>query len=181
MSTPEVVREVRALLVEREGKPSAVREFDDGPAGAPRRIEVLAWTAKRETSVTLLQSVGMSALPMSDGTRAELRFVVRGVPDARELETCATFIANVAVYPFVNATRFAFWEKLRTAPPLFPSCTGVLFHPRFSPNGIDAFQTSSGEVKVLHLLPITEREAALAPDALHDDFAARGIDVFARR
>lgn len=181
MQESHVLRELLDFLEAREGTPDRTFAFEDGPVGAPSRIDVLVWDAASADDVTVLQTVGMCALQMSGGERSELRWVVRGFVAVEDAHAHATFLANVALYPFLNSTSFRAWEKLRASPPGFPGCTRVLFHPRFTPQGIDEVALASGPVTILHVVPITTEEAELSPRAWIDHVAARDIDVFERR
>ncbi len=181
MPAPPVIRGVYAQLLAREGEPNRTIAFENGPPGAPERIDVFVWEARDDDDVTIFNTVGMAALPMQGGSRAELRWVIRGRFDDRVLGACATFLANLALYPFQRRTHFDWGHKVRQPVPQFPSSAGCWFHPPFVPSGLGGFRTPDGDVKLLYVVPVTQAEAQMSNQALAEHLQATGIDVFRPR
>jgi hypothetical protein len=181
MPAPRILREIHDQLVAREGEPDGSIGFENGPPGAPERVDVFVWEAQDVDDVTLLQNVGMDAVPMEGDRRCELRWVIRGILEETDVSTCATFLANVALYPFLRHTYFDWWQTLRQPVPLFKSSAACWFHPPFAGGGLEGFETSVGYVRLLHLVPLTEAEAAMSTRELREHFERSGIDIFTPR
>jgi hypothetical protein len=154
----------------------------------PGIIDVFVWLADEEVDITTFATIGMSDKPMK-GTnfRAELHFSIRGTLTENEISTVSVFMANVAVYPFIQDVYFD-WLQLLSNPgeiPCFDKATSLLFHPAFVENGWDKINTDEQDVKILNLVPITEDERILMKQegfgALARHFEQSNIDLFERR
>ena len=124
-----------------------------------------AWISSLEASadvdVTTFATIGMAASPMSGADhRAELHFSIRCHADSTSVGEISMFLANLAIHPFLNATFFDWWHKVRDPGPipLFESATAVLFHPRILEAGWDTIGLDGTSVKILDVVPITPDE-----------------------
>ncbi|MBO0756797.1 MAG: suppressor of fused domain protein [Bradyrhizobiaceae bacterium] len=109
-------------------------EDNDAPHECPARIDIFVWRASTKTDMTHFSTIGMAASPMSGADhRAELHFSIRSRVDSATIGMTSKFLANLAIHPFLNATFFDWWHKIRDpgSIPLFTSGMAVLFHPRF--------------------------------------------------
>lgn len=192
---PEVVRAVRAAAVERFGPPDETWEFDASranPANPPPlpRTEVLVWRAdpSDEEDVTTLATFGMSRRAMPGGTlRAEIHMTIRASLSREDEAATARFLAHLACYPFDHRSALDWWHLLSSPGPIpgFPSCSAVLFHPRFVDAGWDCVHEGDQVVHLLNVVPITPDERALLKrgglNALQDRWAEGEVDLFRDR
>lgn len=140
MTAAPIVKQVYREHIENFGEPDDAIVYEDHDAShrRPARIDIFVWRASAEGDITPFSTIGMAASPMSGaGHRAELHFSIRGRLDSAAIGTTSKFLANVAMYPFLNDTFFDWWHKIRDPGkiPLFTSATAVLFHPRFVKTG----------------------------------------------
>jgi hypothetical protein len=187
---PPLVRAVRQATLDRFGPPDSTHSFDgrapSNPGPLPR-IDVLVWRPDGDADMTTFCSVGMSARRMSGGSRAEVHFTIRAALSAREERAAACFVANAACYPFDHDRALGWWHLISQpgAIPGYPSCSALLLHPRFVPDGWDRVRRGRAEVKLLNLVPITAEERLVVKergaDALLDLWAERAVDVFRDR
>ncbi len=187
MGASPIVKQVYREHIERFGEPdrSIVYEDHGAPEGRPARIDVFVWEASAEIDVTTFATIGMAASPMPGAAhRAELHFSIRCRANSASVDEISMFLANLAIHPFLNATFFDWWHKVRDPGPipLFGSATAVLFHPKFVELGWDTIELDGGSVKILNVVPITPDEYQIHPlSDLLDHWADVGIDLFAPR
>jgi hypothetical protein len=187
MGASPIVKQVYLEHIARFGEPdrSIVYEDHGAPEGRPARIDIFVWEASAETDVTTFATIGMASSPMSGADhRAELHLSIRCRPDRASVGETSKFLANLAIHPFLNATFFDWWHKVRDpgAIPLFGSATAVLFHPRFVETGWDTIELDGALVKILNVVPITSDEYQMRSlSHLLDHWAEVGIDLFAPR
>lgn len=154
----------------------------------PGLMDVFIWQSDEKTDVTTFSTIGMSDKPMINADfRAELHFAIRGYLSEDEISKVAKFLANVAVYPFIENI-YLDWLHILSDPdliPCFSKATSILFHPAFVKNGWDTIKTNNITVKLLNIVPITEEERLLIKKngihKLFDSFVKNKIDIFARR
>jgi hypothetical protein len=187
MGASPIIKQVYREHIEHFGEPdrSIVYEDHDAPDGRPARIDVFVWQASAEVDITTFATIGMAASPMAGADhRAELHFSIRCRPDSTSVGEISKFLANLAIHPFLNATFFDWWHKIRDPgpTPLFGSATAVLFHPRFVEAGWDTIGLDGVSVRILNVVPITPDEYQMRPlSHMLDHWAEVGIDLFAPR
>lgn len=187
MGAAPIVRQVYGEHTEHFGEPdrSIVYEDHDAPHGRPARIEIFVWQASADVDVTTFATIGMAASPMAGADhRAELHFSIRCRPDAATVGATSKFLANLAIHPFLTATSFDWWHRLRDPGriPLFSRATAVLFHSKFVATGWDTIKLDDVLVKILNVVPITPDEYQMRPlSQLLDHWTKAGIDLFAPR
>ena len=186
MGASPIIRQVYRAHIERYGEPdrSIVYEDHNAPDGRPDRIDIFVWPPSDHEDVTIFSTIGMAASPMVGANhRAELHFPIRGRFDAATVGEMSLFLANLAMYPFLNATFFDWFHKLRDPGriPLFSGATSVLLHPKFVDTGWDTIECDDVLVRILNLVPITPDEHQMQLFDLMDHWTKSGIDVFAPR
>ena len=187
MGASPIVKQVYREHVEHFGEPdnSIVYEDDEAPYGRPARIDIFVWRASAETDITTFSTIGMATSPMPGADhRAELHFSIRRQVDSATIGMTSKFLANLAIHPFLNATSFDWWHKIRDpgSIPLSASATAVLFHPRFVSTGWDTMRLDGALVKILNVVPITPDEYRIGPiSVLIDHWTKIDIDLFAPR
>jgi hypothetical protein len=187
MGASPIVKQVYHEHIERFGEPdrSIVYEDHDAPHGRPARVDIFVWQASAEEDVTTFATIGMAASPMSGADhRAELHFSIRRRLDSTNVGDTSKFLANLAIHPFLSATSFDWWHKVRDPGriPLFSSATAALFHPRFVETGWDTMRSDDMLVKILNVVPITPDEYQMRPlSQLLDHWTKSGIDLFTPR
>lgn len=155
---------------------------DEIPSDFPQDIEVGIWEADEHFDLTSFATVGMSSAPMSGGSRAELHFAIRQKLTESEQYEVALFLANLALYPFQVEDALDWWYSIEDAGgiPLFTSAQSVLLHPAFIENGWNFIGSTKEDIKILNVVPITEKECALeSVDAILDELEK--YDIFAPR
>jgi|GEM_PF-1922607 hypothetical protein len=187
----DISRAVHRAALERFGEADQSFIFDARTARvAPPphgHLEVLIWRPTDELEMTTLLTIGMSARPVPDVQhRLELLFSVGRALTAEEERACARFLANMAGYPWDHRRALDFWHRLAAPGPIpcFPHCQKILFHPRLVAEGWDTVEHEGVEVRLLHPIPVTTEESALAADsvtALLRYFHRENIDLFLDR
>lgn len=185
MSASNILQEVYQAHIDHFGEPDDSWTFDDGKESAiyPNRIDVFIWSATAECDITTFSTIGMSDRKMSGAAhRAELHLGLRLKTEKEDDALIARFLANLAMYPFQIGSFIDWWHTVSKPGkiPFHTSADCVLFHPRFVSEGWDSIATSSGEVRILNVIPITKKEKDLKSRALIAD-ALSGIDVFSPR
>lgn len=186
MGAPQIVREVYSAHLRNFGEPCHSVTYDDAKnaVAGPPRIDVMVWLPDAKCSVTTLSTIGMCAAPMEGAPhRAELHFAIRRALGRDEFVQCASFLANLAIYPFTNHTRLDWWHRLQSPGriPLFPSARAILFHPPFVADGWDSIETTEATVKLLNVVPLSEEEAKMRVPDIHKRWAAEGTDILLPR
>src|SRR5262245_24913790 len=116
MGASPIIKQVYREHIEHFGEPddSIVYEDPDAPDGWPTRIDIFVWRASDNIDVTTFATIGMAASPMSGADhRAELHFSIRSRVDSTIIGKTSKFLANLAIHPFLNATSFDWWHKVR--------------------------------------------------------------------
>ena len=183
MGASPIVRRVYREHIDRLGEPDRSIVYEDHDE-RPSRIEIFVWHASPERDVTIFSTIGMAAAPMSGAShRAELHFVIRRERqlDPATVGETSTFLANLAIYPFVNKTFFDWFHKVRGPVPLFPGAAGVLFHPRFVETGWDTIEFDGVPVKILNVVPISQDEYQMDLWDLFDHWTKTNADLFTPR
>ena len=187
MGASPIVRHVYQEHIERYGEPDRSIVYEDyaAPPERPSRIDIFVWPASAQDGITLFSTMGMAAAPMSGAPhRAELHFAIRRHLDDATVGSISKFLANLAIHPFLQATFFDWWHKVRDPGPLplFTSATSVLFHPRFIETGWDTITFDGLMTKILNVVPITPEEYDMHPlGPLGKHWETAGIDLFEPR
>ena len=187
MGASPIIQRVYREHIERFGEPdeSIVYEDHDAPDDRPDRIDIFVWHASKDVDITTFSTMGMAAKPMAGAKhRAELHFSIRRGFDRATTGATTMFLANLAIHPFLTATCFDWWHKVRHpgAIPLFADDSAVLFHPKFVDAGWDTIQFEATAVKILNVVPITPAEYDMQPlTRLFDHWARINIDLFEPR
>lgn len=187
LAASPIIKGVYRAYMARFGDPddSIVYEDDGAEHGRPGRIDVFVWRASAPGAITAFSTIGMAACPMQGaGHRAELRFVVRSDMGPAAIGETSQFLANLAIHPFLTATVFDWWHKVRDPGriPLFTAATSVIFHPKFVADGGDTIEIDGETVKILNVVPITPQEYRIGPvPDLIDHWRESGVDLFAPR
>ena len=189
----DLVRYVYLQHIDRFGEPEACWRYGDGTVKEgeehfPSRIDVMIWRAGEEVNITTFSTIGMADKPMVDcDFRAELHFAVRGALTEEQERKVASFLANLATYPFYYKNHLDWWHTMRNPGtiPYYSAGMGLLFHPRFVEDGWDSIDYNGQEVRLLNAIPITQSERQLIREkgvnALLDEWSATGMDIFTVR
>ncbi len=170
-----IVRQVYKEHISKFGEPSCSLRYDNPPhyddEVYPSFIDVMVWNADEEVDITTFVTIGMSEKKMKGADyRAELHFSIEGKLKQSSIDKITIFMANVALYPFMNSTHFDWWHTLPNVNkiPEFKSGCGLLLHPAFVEDGWDVICTEESHVKIMNLVPLTKYECDIA--------AEKGID-----
>lgn len=157
--------DVRAGLRERYGPEDEAIRFDSRAHAAPAPVamlDVFVWRRSGDLPATLFATIGMAARPMPGTTmRAEVLMSVGELARAHEMSV-ATFLANVASYPWDIGAALDHWHTFGCGGPVprFPTCDAVLVRePLVGPR--EDLETRAGAVRLLQVVPITAEERAL--------------------
>lgn len=165
MTATKILTEIYHSYIGHFGEPdsSICFENDQTKKGFPERVDVFIWDADEEVDITTFATIGMADQPMSNESRCELHFSIRQELSDSEKHEVATFLANVAMYPFYNETYLDWWHKLNNPGeiPIYKTAQALLLHPAFIEDGYDTIETSEGYVKIINLVPITQQEQEL--------------------
>lgn len=162
----EISKFVYSEHIHNYGKPDESIRFGDPNSysdkkNVPNYIDILVWYPNGETEITTFSTIGMCNSSMHTAEyRAELHFAVREMLDEYSVHQIANFLANLAVYPFINNTYFDWWH-MHIQPnkiPLFKFASMILFHPAFVNKGWNDFYFHNTQIKVLNVVPITPDE-----------------------
>ncbi|MDB5386826.1 MAG: hypothetical protein JWM11_2472 [Planctomycetaceae bacterium] len=160
----QLVRHVYRENIKYFGEPDDSFVFDNEsgsspvPNGVPGRIDVFVWHAAADLGMTTFSTIGMCDKSMTGADhRAELHFAVRERLAPDEVQKCARFLANLAVYPFLCETNLDWWHKIEDPGkiPLFSNAKCLLFYPRFVESGWDLIEVEDATVKLLNVIPIS--------------------------
>jgi hypothetical protein len=137
----------------------------------PDRIEVFIWNPDDKHDVTMFLTIGMAVFPLPKVTyRAELHFAVRKLLTHEEQHAVSCFLANLAVYPFLNGVAFDWWHTMSNPGdvPLYSTAKCLLLG-RYTKKGWDnkngwwdLLTTDEGDIRILTVVPITQEEKDLA-------------------
>jgi len=173
------------------GEPDLFYRFDatnSGIGDVLPYLDVFVWEATEEVPVTTFSTVGMADRAMV-GTdfRAELHFTIRGTRTDEDCSEVASFLANLAAYPFLQSTFFDYYHLVcpAVAIPHFGSCRWGLFHPSFSDGGWDAVVYKGTAVRLFNFVPLTDTEVEMAKSkgvhALLNWMYDQDVDIFSDR
>jgi len=187
-----IVRQVYKEHISKFGEPSSSIRYDNPPhlddEIYPSCIEVMVWDADEEVKVTTFATIGMSEKEMVGvNYRAELHFSIEGKLENKAVNVITKFMANIAVYPFINSTYFDWWHTLPNVNniPEFKSECGLLLHPAFVDDGWDMICTEESHVKIINLVPLIKSECNIATekgiDCLLDYMVENEVNYFKPR
>ena len=148
-------------------------------------MEVAIWRPASWDDVTTLNTMGMSekSMPGADYI-VELNLACRRKLSETDEQRLATLLANITQYPFAHNRKLDWWERLANPNgiPVFDNCTQILFAPSFADSDLSWLETPKQPVKLLHVIPITEREnhilAAHGVEAFKTYLDEEGVDLF---
>jgi hypothetical protein len=187
MGAAPIIRQVYREHIKYFGEPDESLVYEEASASVerPNRIDVFVWHASADMDITTFSTIGMAATPMPGAKhRAELHFSIRHALDRCSISNFSIFLANLAMYPFLNNTFFDWWHKVRTPGviPLYSNAMAVLFHPRFVDGGWESIEAEGLLVKILNVVPITMDEYEMRPfSRLFDLWDKIGLDLFEPR
>lgn len=169
--------------MERHGDAAASITFDDGP-GPIARLDVFIYRPVEPTGLTTFVTVGMSTAPMpstdgEDGSRAELWLSRTGALAPEDEQQIAMQLANLAVYPWKTG-RPVGWAQIvgfEEDFPTFPGCPAVFLAGPLLTDTPDWLDTCEGRVRVITVVPITQRERATAATMPPMTFAGNLIEA----
>jgi len=161
----ERVKRVYHKHIEYFGEPSLSIRYDHPPGSKaneyPPFVDIMVWPPEPEVEMTTFASIGMSDKLIPDAEYSvELHFSQQGVLSEETIEKTTIFLANLSLYPFMNSLRIDWWHVLANPGiiPGFSNSTSLMFHPSFVENGWDSICTDTVHVKILNVVPITNKE-----------------------
>ena len=187
-----LVKAVYHEHIARFGEPAQSIRYQDPPLDAsiavPAFVDVMVWPADEELNITTFATIGMCDLEMpQSGQRAELHFSLEGDADPQTTAEITRFLANLALYPFINHSHLDWWHVIPNAGhiPHFAGMHSLLLHPSFVEGGWDHLCDLSQPIKILNVVPITANELAQyrvgGIDGLLQDFERHDTNLFAPR
>lgn len=193
MAASKLIAKVYREHIEHYGEPNESIRFGGdtnakGEEHIPSLIDIFVWLPNEDIDITTFSTIGMSDKPMNETEhRVELHFAIRKNLKETEISKISTFLANMAVYPFLNNTFFD-WYHILSNPleiPDFETANTILFLPAFVKNGWDTIQFNKQIIKILNVVPITNIEKEIMKnrgiDALYSYFESEQIDIFKGR
>lgn len=191
MTASPIVCHMYAECVKHFGEPDHVITFDDPPPPDdrwPERIDVLIWEDDQEVDITTFATVGMCDRSMENSDhRCEIHFSIRKPAAEMNLNSIASFCANVAVYPFAYSTFFDWAQTIKNPGPIpyFENCSALLLHPAFVEEGWDTVDYEGTRINIMNAVPVSESEVAHrqanGPYSIFDYLAENEIDIFSDR
>ena len=193
MKASKLVAKVYREHIDHFGEPDKSLRFGEetcveGEEHIPSLLDIFIWLPDKNIDITTFSTIGMSDKPMNGADyRVELHFAIRQNLQDNEISKTSTFLANLAVYPFLRDTFFD-WYHILSNPliiPNFKTANTILFLPAFVENGWDTIQSENQTVKILNAVPITDTEKGIVKNegvnALYSYFETEQIDIFAGR
>ncbi|MBX7150998.1 suppressor of fused domain protein [bacterium] len=151
-------------------------------------LDIFVWRPTIEIPMTTFSTMGMAEKAMNGCPhRCEIHWTIRGSLSEQSESDVATFLANIATWPFLKNNYFDYWHLLPDVGliPQFSNCESVIFHPAFKKGGWDQLMYNDLTVKLLNLIPITTAEKKLSIEAgigvLLDRMYDQGVDIFKDR
>jgi hypothetical protein len=189
--TARMKRLYHQLVEHRWGEPTDLIVFERSRAivrGVLELLHVAIWDADESCGVTSYMTLGMSeiTIPHAD-YRTELSLGVRAALTPQDRSKLAILLANLSEYPFTYDRQIDWWERIVDPGdvPAFPHCPHLLLAPMFGEPAFERFAEPDDDVKVLSVVPITEREGHVLKDhgreAFLDYCEEQGIDIYAPR
>ena len=187
-----LVKAVYHEHIARFGEPAQSIRYEDPPLDAsiavPAFVDVMVWPADEELNITTFATIGMCDLemPQSD-QRAELHFSVEGDANPQTTAEITRFLANLALYPFINHLHLDWWHVIPNAGhiPHFTGMNSLLLHPAFVEGGWQHICHDGESVKILNVVPITSQELqqyrSSGMESLLQYFEQQDINLFAPR
>lgn len=185
-----LIRKIFSEHVANFGEPDQSYRFDSRNTRdeilALDVLDVMVWRPTDDCEMTTFSSIGMAERAMIGAKhRAEIHFAYRGKLSPKDESQLASFVANVAVYPFYNKLCLDWWHTiLHSSIPLFPKCSSILFHRAFVKDGWETIDFEGQCVHLLNVVPITQQELELkrkSLDTLLDHFEENNVDIFRDR
>jgi hypothetical protein len=160
------MKNIYGYYADRWGESEHMIWFDPAratPASRLPRLHVAVWPADDDCDVTTLVTLGVSDLELDrcDRNRIEFHWAVRGHLGKDEIQLAATFLANLAEYPFDHGRCLDWWHRLNHpgSIPFFPDATALLLRPPFS-DGEQGDLCFDGEhIRTLYVVPLNATEA----------------------
>lgn len=183
----DLIRYVFGEHVKNYGDPDLQFQFDTNGSNLLSRLDVFVWQPTNKIPMTTFSTMGMADTPMKGVTyRCEIHWIIRGTLSDTEQSECASFLANLAEYPFKKNTFLDHWHIIPNLPiPEFNNCSNILFHPTFITGGWDNMEWNTCLIKILNLVPITNEENKLAVrsgvNVMLDYLYKSQIDIFSDR
>jgi hypothetical protein len=179
------------LVKHRWGEPTDLVVYEQSRAAVPgvfEQLHVGIWNADASCEITSYMTFGMSELSVPHADyRTELTLGVRAALSAEDRGRLATLLANVAEYPFTYDRRIDWWERIVNPGGVaaFPHCPHLLLAPMFGDEPLERFPAPDDDVKVISVVPITEREGHVLKEhgreAFLDYCEEHGVDIYAPR
>lgn len=173
------------------GEADDIITFDGSKTSRPSAfasMDIAIWRAERDADVSILNTMGMSEKRMPGANYlAELNLGCRQVLSQSDERQLATLLANITEYAFANNLKLDWWERLAhpLVIPVFSNCTKILFAPSFAEPEFSWLETQEEPVKLLYVVPITEREnhilAAHGVESFREYLHEEAVDLFSPR
>jgi hypothetical protein len=183
----ELMRRVFDEHMKNYGDPDLQFQFDVDELKLFKRLDVFLWQPSDKIPMTTFSTMGMADAPMKDVThRCEIHWTIRGKLSEAEESECASFLAQLANYPFVKNTFLDYWHIIPNLTiPKFQHCPNIIFHPTFIKDGWDQMKWGTYAIKILNMVPITNEENQLATNSgvniMLDHLYQSRIDIFSDR
>jgi Suppressor of fused protein (SUFU) len=169
MPAPPVLRDVFNAHRAAWGEEATGYVFENGP-GPVRRLDVLVYRPTADVDLTSFVTVGMAVEPMpaapgpGGGGRAELQLSRQGRLDEAGEHAVAAQLANLAVYPWATGQQMNWGHVVGLGREFsaFPGCRAAFLSGPLSSTGRDYIDTTSGPVRIINVVPITDAERARA-------------------
>ena len=188
----KIVMQVYHEHISKFGEPARSVSYENPPSDSddiyPSSIDVMVWSPDNEVNITTFATIGMSEKVMQGADhRAELHFSVEGTLGTELTSEITMFMANLSLYPFMNNTYFDWGYTLPGIGkvPGFPAAGSLLLHPAFMEDGWDLISTDDAEVKIINVIPVTQKEYMLSKEkginAMLDYMDENNISFFQQR
>ncbi len=174
-------------FLNRFGKPDGYFTFkpDSFDNVLPADITVFYWLAGNQRDTNVFCTLGMSALPMSNGELAEMNLTVHdNILDEDQIIAFCRFLANFSVYPFIHAFALRWWNLVVGIGriPVYPNSNALLVQPKFSDDKFKNIEMGEEIIKFFNIVPLTKEETKMVETGgitmLFDYVEANHIDLF---
>jgi suppressor of fused protein SUFU len=191
VAAPTVLREVFTAYRTQLGEEDDGFVFEDDRAPITR-VDVFVYRPRSAAGTTTFATIGMAAREMpaapgpGGGGRAELHLVRRGRLARTDEGAIAARLADLAIHPFVAGEQLNWGHMIGFDQdfPTFPGCRAVFLAGPLTDHGMDYVRTSSGDVRIVNVVPITDTERrrgrTLPPLAFASSLLEQG-DIFDER
>jgi hypothetical protein len=150
-------------LIIRHGKPTGFFSFKtrSNAPGVPPEVVVLYWESSATQSESCFCTLGMSALPMKDQRKCELRFRINDHLDEDQTMAFCRFLANFAIFPFQHNFGINWWNIISDIGPIpvYSNAGSLLIMPEEADVQKNIIRMGEEQIPLFDVVPLTKYES----------------------